>query len=231
MVTTIQFLKELLPDIETYLESKGSMDADIDSFTLWLNQRMIKFEHKDHDGIGSHPHREAFHAHVGLDGKLFHSILFLNRFAKLYIKKALADSELVSVEDLHFLLMVNHKKSIKKSELIYSHMLEMPTGIEVINRLLKKGLIEDFTDPDDKRSKRVKMTAKGEELLRKMLEKMGKVATILIGNLSAQQKITFLALIEQLTHYHSKMIKDEKTKSLDELCAMVMKNNSSTSEA
>ncbi len=214
MTKSITFLKELLPFIESYMESKDQEDINIESFTLWLNQRMIKSTHEI-------PREEMNHSQNHLNFQLLHVILFLNRFAKVYLKKALTDSPLASVEDFLFLAILGHKESMRKSELIYYHVLEMPTGIEVINRLLNKGLIEDFADPEDGRSKRVKVTGEGKQLIKKMRTRILKVNQIIGGDLNAQQKIVLLSLFDQLSHFHLKIVKNEKTKSLDELCSMV----------
>jgi DNA-binding MarR family transcriptional regulator len=52
-------------------------------------------------------------------------------------------------------------ESLSKSELIQKQVMEKTSGTEIINRMIKMGLIESFNDETDKRSVRVKMTPAG----------------------------------------------------------------------
>lgn len=45
------------------------------------------------------------------------------------------------------------------------HFTEMSSGILIIDRLVKKGFLSEKTDEQDKRSKRVTITAKGKKVL------------------------------------------------------------------
>ena len=218
MKTPYQLLKELLPLIESFVGSRASKDFTIESFNLWLTQQMTKSPNR-----GSTPPQQDFqHSLANIDSQILHSILYMNRSIKMIAKKALAETDLISMDDFHFLVMLQHKQSMKKSELIYSNLLEMPSGIEVINRLIKNDYIEDFADPDDKRSKRVKITSRGEKLVLTMMEKMNQVYAIVLSKLDHQQKIVLLALLKPLIHFHTALLKQEKNCTFEELRSRII---------
>ena len=64
--------------------------------------------------------------------------------------------------------------SLNKGELIQKQVMEKTSGTEIINRLIKLGLIEQFDDETDKRSMRVKMTVLGRMEIVKILPQMQK---------------------------------------------------------
>jgi DNA-binding MarR family transcriptional regulator len=65
---------------------------------------------------------------------------------------------------------------------------EKPTGLEVIKRLIKHGLLNERNDENDKRSKRVFLTDKGQALFYATVEQLNKVALIVSGDLTKDEK-------------------------------------------
>ena len=95
-----------------------------------------------------------------------------NRHYKAYAKAALGDSELSSPEGFSFIYHLSLVDSYRKMELIKMHHLEPPSGIEVLKRLIKRELIEEFDDPDDGRAKRIRITETGKQEIQTILPKM-----------------------------------------------------------
>ena len=104
-------------------------------------------------------------------------------------------------------------------ELIRANYSEVPSGIEVIKRLLNKGFIEEFADPDDKRSRRVRITPKGKKEYKATLPDMRKVIDIMSGNLAGDKKILLNTLLDELNDYHNQRHDQVKNLTLDELLA------------
>ena len=106
-------------------------------------------------------------AHLGnyeLEVEIGTLIISLNRYSKLLIKKGLLDfPELVS-EDFTYLYTLMDVESMTKIKLIEKNVHEKPTGLEVIKRLLKHGLVGEKNDEHDKRSKQVFLSDKGRAL-------------------------------------------------------------------
>jgi DNA-binding MarR family transcriptional regulator len=88
-------------------------------------------------------------------------------------------------------------------ELIKMHHLEPPSGIEVLKRLLNKGLIAEFDDPDDKRAKRIKITDKGKKELQLVMPKMSEVFDLMTAELSLNEKLHMLAFLKRMNDFHT----------------------------
>lgn len=130
-------------------------------------------------------------------------IVLLFHYAKGYIKKALRDSVLQTPDEFSFLITLMTYKNLTKSELIAKQVMEKTSGSEVIRRLIKRGLIVESADENDKRSIRVSITKSGREEILKILPLMGKVSEIVVGNLSAEEINTLSYLLKKLDYFHN----------------------------
>jgi len=98
--------------------------------------------------------------------------------------------------------------SYRKMELINMHLLEPPSGIEVIKRLLKKGLIEEFGDPDDKRAKRIRITPKGKSEVDLITPKMQKVFQRMTADMTLNEKLHVISYLRKINDFHIKKAKE-----------------------
>ena len=73
-------------------------------------------------------------------------------------------------------------------EIIDLHNLEAPSGIEIIKRLLRNKLIEEFVDEEDRRAKRIQITKKGAEELESIEPQITKIFTKFTENLELDEK-------------------------------------------
>ena len=62
-----------------------------------------------------------------------------------------------------FLISINRLGNPSKTEVYADTITELNTGTQMMKRLIDAGLIEELTDKDDKRVKRVKLTFKGKK--------------------------------------------------------------------
>jgi len=213
----IHLLKEILNHLEHYSEFQPTEDQTMESFLLWLNRQLITETYQKGYSDPHLPDNVHHNIQLDLDQKLSQVMFHLFRMMKIYIKKALENLDLTSTEDFYFLAMLSHRHSMKKSELVYENILEMPSGIEVIKRLLRHQLIIDYPDPDDKRSKRVKITKKGMNVVRHSMKNMSKASQIMFASLTNEQKLHLLTLIQPLYEHHLSLFKTDKDKTLKEL--------------
>ena len=93
--------------------------------------------------------------------------------------------------------------SLSKSELITKQVMEKTSGSEVIRRLIKRGLIVESADENDKRSIRVSITQSGREEILRILPLMSKVTKIVVGNLRAEEINTLSYLLKKLDYFHN----------------------------
>ncbi len=92
--------------------------------------------------------------------------------------------------------------SYREMELIHIHLLEDASGIEVIKRLLNRGLIVEFNDPDDKRTKRLKISAEGKGILDNLSPKMSEVYAKMLADLSVKGKMQLASYLKALNDCH-----------------------------
>jgi DNA-binding MarR family transcriptional regulator len=141
-------------------------------------------------------------------------IVLMNRYAKWYIKKVLRDSLLQTPDEFSFLISLMTYDSLNKSELITKQIMEKTSGTEVINRLVKRGMIFETADHNDKRSIRVSITKSGREEILRILPLMTKVTEIVVGNLSAEEINTLSYLLKKLDYFHNNIYLNKRGQSL-----------------
>lgn len=132
---------------------------------------------------------------------------YLFRFLKNYTKTALRNSAVSTADEFVFLATLNRETSMRKTDLIKNNMMETPSGIEVIKRLLKNKLVSELSDPDDKRAVRLKISEKGKKELYTIFGEMNKVSKVLVGNLEVAEIKQLHHLLEKLFTHHQ-LIKD-----------------------
>ena len=144
-------------------------------------------------------------------------LVFMYRYAKGYLKKALRGSSLHTADEFSFLITIMTSESLRKSELIAKQIMEKTTGMEVINRLINSGLIVESADKKDKRSKIVSITKAGMDEIRSVIPLMGKVSEIIVGNLSNEEINTLAYLLKKLDYYHNDIYTKKKNLPLTDI--------------
>jgi DNA-binding MarR family transcriptional regulator len=83
-------------------------------------------------------------------------------------------------------------------EIVNMHNLEAPTGIEIIKRLLKNGLIEEFPDQQDRRAKRIKLSQTGLNELTTLKPAIDSIFREFTSNLDLNEKIQLSGILDKL---------------------------------
>jgi len=144
-------------------------------------------------------------------------IVLMNRYAKSYIKKALAGSNLQTPDEFSFLITLMTYESLSKSELIAKQVMEKTSGSEVLRRLIKRGMIAESTDENDKRRVMVAITKIGREEILKVLPLMSSVTKIVVGNLNAEEINTLSYLLKKLDYFHNDIYMNKKDQPLSDI--------------
>ncbi len=87
------------------------------------------------------------------------------RLHSIYVQIALKDLKLSHFEEFSLLSAIAQLESPRKTEVIYHTINELSTGLSLLSGLIKNRYITEYDDPEDKRSKRLRLTPKGEKLL------------------------------------------------------------------
>lgn len=193
MKSSIEIIKEIVQWLEEYQNESHDNTLSLESFILWLNSRLFSENHTENPN----------HSPEMLDMELSFMLVMQSRFYKAYAKRVLGESELTSPDGFSFLYHLSLEDSYRKMELIKMHHLEPPSGIEVLKRLTRKGLIEEFADADDKRARRVKITEKGKKELQRVMPKMSEVFRLMTADLSLNEKLHVMAFLKQMNDFHT----------------------------
>lgn len=129
--------------------------------------------------------------------------------------------EIGRMEDFYFLNSVTHLGESRKTDIINYNFLELSSGIDVLNRLQKNKLIEERTDPADKRARLIKATTKGEKVLSKCYEVLIKVSDIVFWDMSQEDKKLCIQLLKGVEIKHAKIVMELRSKSLDEIHTLI----------
>lgn len=200
-------------------ESETKEEANVVDFGAWLinNQSkesklaVITEESPINQIVANEPPPSNY-----INSQLSNLLKRIYKFDLMYAKKALDKSELNNYEDFSYLATLYEVENPRKSELILMNISEFTSGIEVIKRLVKMGLAEERVDPEDRRSKRIMITAKGREIYQQCLPEMSQISDMLFLNLSSPDKQHLLSLLEPINAIHTSLINQIRDSSLSE---------------
>ncbi|MES2798537.1 MAG: MarR family winged helix-turn-helix transcriptional regulator [Bacteroidota bacterium] len=130
-------------------------------------------------------------------------VVHLNRYGKSYSKAVIVGSKFASQDDFVYLINLKAHGEMTKMELIKLNKQEKPIGIQVINRLIAKNLVQQEDSQLDKRSKVLKITAIGLLALEESMPKIRKASKIVTGNLTSSEKTQLIALLQKLDNFHA----------------------------
>ena len=178
-----ELIHEMIDLLEEF--NKYNTSGTMKDFVVWLSGKYFKIDKTEN-------HNEQ------LDLMIAFQISMLNKSIKQHTKEIISESSLSSLDGYSFLLHLDQADSFRKMELIEMHKLEAPTGIEVIKRLLSKGLIEEFNDAFDKRAKRVKISNRGKEELERLRPLVDAKFKSFVKTLSLSEKLSLVASMDKL---------------------------------
>ncbi len=205
-------LTNIIEAFKTYQLSAGNnKKSSVSDFAVWVNEQTFQKEKAD-----STPLTENI-GNYALEVEISTLVICLNRYSRLLIKKGLINFPQLVSEDFTYLYTLMDVESMTKIQLIEKNVHEKPTGLEVIKRLLKHGLVDERNDEIDKRSKRVFLTDKGKALFFATIEQMNKVALIVSGNLTHNEKTQLHTLLKKLEDFHNPIYLSHKEISIDQL--------------
>jgi DNA-binding MarR family transcriptional regulator len=94
---------------------------------------------------------------------------------------------------------------------------EKTTGMEILNRLLRLGLVEQHFNLDDKRSRKLSISPEGQKLMLELMKGMDSLSAIVSGNLAPNERSSLLKILHKLNDFHLNVHHESKEKSLEEI--------------
>jgi len=199
-----QLLKEVLEELESY--ESNHENISMDGFRDFLTQKK-ELEKNNTIEIGElkddtlqRMNNQSF----GMDNQITYLIGMMWKYAKHYVKDGFKDLPINGLDDFGFLAALSND-SMNKTDLINKNIVEIPSGMDIIKRLEKKGFIVSVQNPNDKRSKLLNITPVGRGVVGMTIGKLQQIAKIVIGDLTEKEQKELLKSLEKLNYFHSKI--------------------------
>lgn len=193
-------LREL---IDHYLEFVDSNhEQDLAGFAEWLQDR-TRVEDK------LEPHLQSEISNKGLVLAIAEHWGRLSQFTAVWGKMAFQSLPINTFAEYGLLKVTAELNIPTKTDLVEMSMLEKSTCYEIIRRLQQLELIEEKKDQQDKRIRRVKLTAEGEKWIKQGDEQLAKIARVLVGDLNRKNQSQLLGMLLQLNNFHARLYQQD----------------------
>lgn len=137
------------------------------------------------------------------------------------IRLALKDIPDIEPEWYYFLHSINELEPIPKTEIISLNvLLEPTTGIDILNRMIKAGLLSETQNEEDRRVRLIELTQKGKATFKKADRLVRQVADLLFSrNLPLWTTLNdYLSMVEW---QFGPLLSRHRPKTLEELITLV----------
>lgn len=209
----LEFLQTLLPEITEYVEQADQASAQ--GFADFLKGKtQISSATAEADSAIA-----LMKGYDNTSASISFHLARLGKYAKYYVKDALKHTPLLGMDDFGFLASVVENGELSKSALIAYNVAEVPTGMDIIKRLVKNELLEEVVNKADRREKLVHATELGKQTFFRATQGIAKVGSVLCGQLNEVEKKELLTLLERLDHFHEKIYRENKQYDIDAITA------------
>jgi DNA-binding MarR family transcriptional regulator len=144
----------------------------------------------------------------------------IDRISKLhmvYIHIAMDGIRINNFEEFALLNAIANLRSPRKTEVIYHTINELSTGLNLLANLRKLGYITEHDDPDDKRSKRLHLTPKGEKVLHECYLRFMRVPEMLFMEMTTQDIEVCVQLLKNVDLKFSALWQQHKGKPFEQV--------------
>ena len=175
----------------------GSYPKDISGFKRWIYDQQGEL----HDPY-KETHWEGKENGRSPESEINTLIVHMNRYAKTYSKSAIFDTAFSTQEEFIYLIILRALGAMTKTELIKRNLQEKPVGMQIIQRLISQGWIQQSSSLQDKRSKVISITPQGIATLENNMVKIRQATKVVTGNLSDMEKMQLIKLLQKLDRFH-----------------------------
>ncbi len=189
---------DLIDLVNKYEQESGHQKQDVSLFVQWLDQHL--------DITGQSAAQDQW-----WDGKadgrspesvINTSLVHLYRYAKSLAKAAIAGSSFSTPDEFIYLISLVAHGSMTKTALIKLNVHEKSAGIQIINRLISNGLVEQETTETDKRNRIIHVTDKGKQVLAERMQRIKEASNYVTEPLSHKEKMDLIRLLTKLEDFH-----------------------------
>lgn len=191
-------IKDLIQLVEEFESDTSKLYAnDLNGFKRWIYDEL-----KNEADTIEEPDWEGKENGRSPESVINTLIVHMNRYAKTYSKSAMYDSDFSTQEEFIYLINLKAFGAMTKMELIKKNIQEKPAGMQIINRLIQQGWVEQQGSETDKRSKIIQITEKGLKVLELQMDKIRRATQIVTGDLTYPEKMELIRLLNKLDRFH-----------------------------
>ncbi|AMO20001.1 MarR family winged helix-turn-helix transcriptional regulator [Flavobacterium columnare] len=209
------FIQLLLQVKEFEQEVPIKANASVEDFRLWMNEKA--YQNTNPTTLFKKKKKTVF----DIENEIAKQVILLGRFSKQMIRRGLKDFPQLANEEFTYLYRIIDEESLTKMQLIERNAHEKQTGIEIIKRLVKNLLLEEFPDKKDKRITRLRVTQKGKSFFNESVEDVTQIARILSAKLDEEEKKNLLSLLKKLNEFHFNVYHNHKDSSIDQINELI----------
>lgn len=207
----LNLIIDILSELDAFQKAQPSNQTSLEDFRLYLNEKA--YESETPRNLSAKFGLAVF----DLENEIAKQVIMLGRYSKHLIKKSLEDHPDLVNEDFTYLFRLMDYPSLTKMQLIEKNAHEKQTGIEIIKRLVRNGLLEESPDEHDKRSTRIAVTVKGKKVFADSMKDVTVASKIMCGILNLEEKEEMLKSLKKLNTFHHTVytnLRNEETKNL-----------------
>lgn len=190
----IKDVLDLVQEFEIETNNNNHFETSVEGFKNWIST--------NNNTIVNEPNWEGKENGRSAESVINTLIVHMNRYAKSYSKSAIVGSDFSTQEDFIYLINLKAFGEMSKMDLIKKNVHEKPVGMQIINRLINQGWIEQRNSKTDKRSKVISISKTGIEALENQMDKIRQATSIVTGNLSQNEKMELIRLLQKLDDFH-----------------------------
>lgn len=158
-----------------------------------------------------------------INGLLLKMMGRINKLNVIFAAKALEGTGIDQLEEFGMLLTVRRLKTPRKTEIIYSNIFELSSGTDMLNRLRKKGFIKEHADKEDRRSKRISLTAAGEKIIDVCADRIKKCAGMMLAEMNEDDITLCTQLLKNVEIKFAALWQQNRSASFQELYKLATK--------
>ena len=193
----IKVVLDLVQEFEIETNNNNHFETSVEGFKNWIST--------NNNTIVNEPNWEGKENGRSAESVINTLIVHMNRYAKSYSKSAIVGSDFSTQEDFIYLINLKAFGEMSKMDLIKKNVHEKPVGMQIINRLINQGWIEQRNSKTDKRSKVISISETGLQALGNQMDKIRQATSIVTGNLSQKEKMELIRLLNKLDDFHQQI--------------------------
>ncbi|SHE50014.1 MarR family winged helix-turn-helix transcriptional regulator [Pedobacter caeni] len=189
---------EVIDLIKIYEQESDHHQQDPYLFGQWLNEY---YQKKGRPALPE-PEWDGKVNGRSADSVINTSLVHLYKYARLHAKAAIANTSFSTPDEFIYLISLVSFGSMTKTALIRLNIHEKSAGMQIVNRLISNGLVEQAALDSDKRNRMIHITSKGTQLLNESMQNIRIASMKVTEPLSHQEKMDLIRLLTKLENFH-----------------------------